>query len=106
MFRRDSGRRFRRIFVNTLASLIFVAVAIYLAWELRPLILPVILGILLAYLFRPLKTAFRYRWLPNGIRVAFLFLVLTGSLLSGHSLREGQHPQRQRETRNPRSTEI
>jgi len=37
----------------------------------------------MAYLFRPLKLAFKYSWLPNGIRVIFLFAIFTASLLVG-----------------------
>jgi predicted PurR-regulated permease PerM len=60
-----------------------LSVIAYILWEARPLILPVTLGILFAYLFRPLKTAFKYSWLPNGVRIVLLFTVLTGGLLFG-----------------------
>ena len=80
---KDSSRRLRGIIFNCAVFFVVVISASYLIWALRPLILPIVLGILLAYLFRPLKTAFRYRWLPNSLRVAFLFLVLTGGILMG-----------------------
>jgi predicted PurR-regulated permease PerM len=41
------------------------------------------LGILLAYLFRPLKTAFKYRWLPNSVRLTLLLTLSTVGLLVG-----------------------
>lgn len=45
--------------------------------------LPLIIGILLAYLFRPLKTLFRYRWLPNSLRLAIIFSLILGVLFGG-----------------------
>ncbi len=43
--------------------------------------MPVTIGILLAYLFRPLKTAFKYRWMPEAARATLIFSIITGSLL-------------------------
>ena len=45
------------------------------------MIMPVTFGILLAYLFRPLKTAFKYRWMPEAARATLIFSFITGSLL-------------------------
>lgn len=78
---KDASRRLRGIVVSTITIVVGSCLLAYLVWQLRPLIVPIIIGILLAYLFRPLKTAFRYRWLPNSLRVAILFSVLTGALL-------------------------
>jgi predicted PurR-regulated permease PerM len=80
---KDSDRRLRGMIFSTLTITVIVGTLVYLLWALRPLLLPIILGVLLAYLFRPLKSAFKYRWLPNGIRVILLFTVLTGSILFG-----------------------
>lgn len=80
---RDFERRRRAIIVNTLTALAAVGAFVYALWALRPLILPFILGVLLAYLFRPLKTAFKYRWLPDSLRIMLLFSFLTGGLLGG-----------------------
>jgi predicted PurR-regulated permease PerM len=80
---KDPGRRVRGIVFTTLFALMTVSTAVFLIWELRPLILPMIVGILLAYLFRPLKTAFKYRWLPNGVRITLIFSLVIGGLLGG-----------------------
>ena len=77
----DQHRRFRGLLFNTIVSILGLGAAVYLVWSLRPLFLPIIIGVLLAYLFRPIKSAFKYRWLPNGIRVALIFTVLTGGVL-------------------------
>jgi predicted PurR-regulated permease PerM len=42
-------------------------------WKLKMLILPILVGALLAYLFRPLKDRFRVSWLPHELRVLCLF---------------------------------
>ncbi|MDZ4677374.1 MAG: AI-2E family transporter [Oligoflexia bacterium] len=77
----DPNRRIRGILFNTITAITVVSIAAFLVWSLRPLILPIILGVLFAYLFKPLKTAFKYRWLPNGIRVVLVFSILTGGIL-------------------------
>ncbi len=80
---RDPERRRRAMLVNTITIILAVGITVYLIWALKELILPFVLGILLAYLFRPLRSAFKYRWLPNGIRVVFLFTLLTSGILIG-----------------------
>src|SRR5205814_10296301 len=52
--------------------LIFGAVALiscgFLIWKLSILILPIIVGALMAFLFRPVKERFEVRWLPHEIQ--------------------------------------
>ncbi|MBK9039254.1 MAG: AI-2E family transporter [Bdellovibrionales bacterium] len=79
----DDNRRFRSlVFAGFIVPLLILGFS-YLAWSLRPLMLPLIIGILLAYLFRPLKTLFRYRWLPNSLRLAIIFSLILGVLFGG-----------------------
>lgn len=78
----NSGRLWRGIFFHLIMGMVFLGAGVYLVWSLRPLILPIIIGILLAYLFRPLRTAFRYRWLPNGARVTLIFSIIFLSIFS------------------------
>ncbi len=89
---KDSNRRFRAIFFYTLVAVAVTSILVFLIWSLRPMILPATIGILLAYLFRPLKTAFKYHWLPEPIRAAFIFSLLTGSLLLGISFVQDNIP--------------
>lgn len=77
----DQTRRFRGLLVNTVSLLVVIMATVYIVWPLRALLLPIILGVLLAYVVRPLKTAFRYKWLPEGIRVALMIGFVTGSIL-------------------------
>lgn len=50
-----------------------LGLSILLLWKLKMLILPIMVGALLAYLFRPLKDRFRVSWLPHELRVLCLF---------------------------------
>lgn len=77
---RDRDRRTRRVLATTITLIVSLSAIVYLGWTLRPLILPLIIGILLAYLVKPLRSAFKYRWLPNGVRVALMFVVFSGAL--------------------------
>lgn len=80
---KDASRRFRGILIYSITTVVVTGLLLFLVWSLRPLILPVVVGILLAYLFRPFKTAFKYHWLPEPIRATIIFSALTGSLLLG-----------------------
>jgi len=78
--RKERDRKFRRqIFYG--ATLTFLALlACALVWSLRGLILPIVVGALLAYLFRPLRDRFQVSWLSHEMRLLALFMVL-GSLI-------------------------
>jgi predicted PurR-regulated permease PerM len=65
----------RKIFYLTFAALASI-VAGLLIWKLRSLILPVIVGALLAFVFRPVKDRFRVRWLPHELQVLCSFAVI------------------------------
>jgi predicted PurR-regulated permease PerM len=65
----------RRVFYLTFAILTLV-VGAFLTWKLSGLILPIIVGALLAFLFRPVKDRFRVRWLPHEIQVLCSFALI------------------------------
>lgn len=69
------------IFKTGFFSTSFLIVAA-LIWSLKVLILPTILGALLAYIFKPLLNTFKYHWLPESIRITFLTCTFLGFLLS------------------------
>jgi len=60
--------------------LIFAALALvlggFLVWKLSGLILPIIVGALLAFVFRPVKERFRIRWLPHELQVLCSFAAI------------------------------
>jgi predicted PurR-regulated permease PerM len=65
----------RRIFYLTFAALALILGG-FLIWKLRILILPIIVGALLAFLFRPLKERFEVRWLPHELQVLCSFAAI------------------------------
>src|SRR5581483_9914872 len=65
----------RRIFYLTFAVLALILGG-FLIWKLRILILPIIVGALMAFLFRPLKERFEVRWLPHQVQVLCSFAVI------------------------------
>lgn len=65
----------RTIFYLTFAALALI-VAGFLIWKLRGLILPIIVGALLAFVFRPVKERFKIRWLPHEVQVLCSFAAI------------------------------
>ena len=65
----------RRVFYLTFAALALILGG-FLIWKLRILILPIIVGALLAFLFRPLKERFEVRWLPRELQVLCSFAAI------------------------------
>ena len=65
----------RKVFFLTFAALVLI-VGGFLIWKLSILILPIIVGALLAFVFRPVKERFRVRWLPHQIQVLCSFAAI------------------------------
>src|SRR6266487_3475630 len=65
----------RRVFYIALATLALIFGG-FLIWKLRILILPIVVGALLAFLFRPVKDRFRVRWLPHELQVLCSFALI------------------------------
>src|SRR6266513_3052286 len=65
----------RKVFYLTFAALA-VILGGFLIWKLSSLILPIIVGALLAFLFRPVKDRFKIRWLPHEVQVLCSFAVI------------------------------
>ncbi len=65
----------RRVFHITFLSLALVLGGL-LIWKLGGLILPIIVGALLAFLFRPIKERFQIRWLPHELQVLCSFAAI------------------------------
>ena len=73
---KERERRVRRKgFCFTFGALTFVLGG-FLIWKLSILILPIIVGALLAFVFRPVKERFRIRWLPHGLQVLCSFAAI------------------------------
>jgi predicted PurR-regulated permease PerM len=65
----------RTVFYLTFGALVLL-VGGFLIWKLSSLILPIIVGALLAFVFRPVKERFRIRWLPHEIQVLCSFAAI------------------------------
>jgi predicted PurR-regulated permease PerM len=65
----------RKVFYLTFATLALISGG-FLIWKLSSLILPIIVGALLAFLFRPVKQRFKIRWLPHELQVLCSFAVI------------------------------
>src|ERR1700755_867448 len=65
----------RKVFYFIFLALTFVLGG-FLTWKLSGLILPIIVGALLAFLFRPVKDRFRIRWLPHELQVLCSFAAI------------------------------
>jgi len=71
----------RSFWFHTFAIALALAVSVFLIWSLRMLILPMVIGVLLAYIFRPVLNAFRVHWLPNSLRITLILSLLMGFLI-------------------------
>lgn len=65
----------RKLFYRTFAILFLIATG-FLIWKLSSLILPILVGGLLAFSFRPVKERFRIRWLPHELQVLCSFAAI------------------------------
>ena len=65
----------RRVFALFFTILVLISGG-FLIWKLSGLFLPVIVGALLAFLFRPVKERFKIPWLPHELQVLCSFAVI------------------------------
>jgi len=65
----------RKIFYLIFGTLALISGG-FLIWKLSILILPIIVGALMAFLFRPVKERFEIRWLPHEIQVLCSFAAI------------------------------
>jgi predicted PurR-regulated permease PerM len=73
---KERERKVRRtLFYLTFAGVLLMLGG-FLIWKLSGLILPIIVGALLAFVFRPVKERFRIRWLPHELQVLCSFAVI------------------------------
>jgi predicted PurR-regulated permease PerM len=73
---RERERKVRRkVFYLTFGALTLLLGG-FVIWKLSRLILPIIVGALLAFVFRPVKDRFRIRWLPHELQVLCSFAAI------------------------------
>lgn len=71
--KKERDRNTRRKMFHVGFVLLIVPLCVFLLWKLSALLLPIVVGALLAYLFRPVRDRFRISWLPHELRVLTLF---------------------------------
>src|SRR5215813_5494061 len=72
----ERERKLRRKVFNLTFAILGLILGGFLIWKVRILILPVIVGALLAFLFRPVKDRFRIKWLPHELQVLCSFAAI------------------------------
>jgi predicted PurR-regulated permease PerM len=65
----------RRVFALFFGILVLISGGL-LIWKLSGLVVPIIVGAFLAYLFRPVKERFKIRWLPHELQVLCSFAAI------------------------------
>lgn len=95
--RKEGERKFRRKIIQIAFAVLFTGVGAWLLFRLRVLLTPILVGALLAYLFRPLKDRFQVPWMPHELRVIFLFVGIGAVLFGGvHAVRQQLPNERQK----------
>src|SRR5215469_13779960 len=70
--RKVRGRAFHLVF-----AIFALILGGFLIWKLSSLVLPIIVGALLAFLFRPVKERFKIPWLPHELQVLCSFAAIS-----------------------------
>ena len=73
---KEQERKVRRRVFALFFTILVLASGGFLIWKLSGLFLPVIVGALLAFLFRPVKERFRIPWFPHELRVLCSFAAI------------------------------
>ena len=73
---KELERKARRKIFHITFSILALGLGGLLIWKLGGLILPIIVGALLAFLFRPIKERFKIPWLPHELQVLCSFAAI------------------------------
>jgi predicted PurR-regulated permease PerM len=66
-------------------AMTLIGLSAFLIFELRTILLPLLVGAILAYLFRPIKNRFQIRWLPHELQVLLAFSIAVMLIVFGVS---------------------
>jgi len=72
--------RVRRVIIQSALALLGLLAFVYLTWSLRSLIVPLVVGALLAYAVKPLVEAVKRWGLTHGLAVSLMFLLFAAGL--------------------------
>jgi predicted PurR-regulated permease PerM len=73
---KERERRVRRRAFHLIFAILALVSGGFLIWKLSSLVLPIIVGALLAFLFRPVKDRFKISWLPHELQVLCSFAAI------------------------------
>src|ERR1700720_1272658 len=73
---KERERKVRRTVFYFISAVLGLILGGFLIWKLSGLILPIIVGALLAFVFRPVKDRFRVRWMPHELQVLCSFAAI------------------------------
>jgi predicted PurR-regulated permease PerM len=73
---RQHERKVRRRAFHFIFAVFALITGGFLIWKLSSLVLPIIVGALLAFLFRPVKDRFKIPWLPHELQVLCSFAAI------------------------------
>lgn len=74
----EKKRQQRAVWVRGLSLALVILIFLFAAWALRSLLMPILTGAVLAYLFRPLMNRLRYSWLPENLRITIILSLILG----------------------------
>lgn len=95
--RKEVERKYRRKIFYRFYMAFAIAASCLLVWNLRSMLLPILVGALLAYLFRPLKDRFHSSWLPHEMKVLALFAAIGfGLFVAFNNIRQQMPNERQK----------
>src|SRR3974390_2901427 len=72
----DKERKARRRVFHLIFAILVLISGGFLIWKLSGLVVPIIVGALLAFLFRPVKERFKIPWLPHELQVLCSFAAI------------------------------
>ena len=72
----EQERKVRRWVFHLIFGILVLILGGFLIWKLSGLVIPVIVGALLAFLFRPVKERFKIPWLSHELQVLFSFAAI------------------------------
>jgi predicted PurR-regulated permease PerM len=72
----DKERKVRRRVFHLIFAILVLISGGFLIWKLSGLVVPIIVGALLAFLFRPVKERFKIPWLPHELQVLCSFAAI------------------------------
>jgi len=73
---KERERKVRRRVFHLIFAILALISGGFLIWKLSSLVLPIIVGALLAFLFRPVKERFKIPWLPHELQVLCSFAAI------------------------------